>query len=260
MNLQVLVSTMHQDNHNLIEKMNIQSDAIVVNQCERNEFEEFTYKGHNIKFLSLAERGVGLSRNTAFMRATADICIFADDDVVYCDNYKKEIIDAFKNNPDADVIVFNVPSTNPARPSYQVEKEKRVRFFNSLRYSTVRFAVRTKKVKEANIHFSLLFGGGAKYGSGEDSLFIFDCIKKGLKVYASPKVIAYVSHENSTWFTGYTDKYFIDKGALYASLSKRWARFLSFQFAFRHRGMYKKDKSWNVALKLMFKGIRELKG
>ena len=58
MNLQVLVSTMHQTYPSLLEKMNIQSDAIIINQCDRNEFEEFEYKGNNIKFLSFAERGV----------------------------------------------------------------------------------------------------------------------------------------------------------------------------------------------------------
>ncbi|CAG9612121.1 hypothetical protein BACCIP111899_01293 [Bacillus rhizoplanae] len=260
MDLQVLVSTMHQDNHSLIERMNIQSDVIVVNQCDRNEFEEFMYKGYNVQFLSFPERGVGLSRNNAFMRATADICIFADDDLTYCDNYKEMILTSFKNNPDADIIVFNVPSTNPDRPSYQIKKSGRVRLFNCLKYGAVRFAVRTDKVRKANIHFSLLFGGGAKYGSGEDSLFIFECIKKGLKVYAEPKVIGYVSQEDSSWFTGYTDKYFIDKGALYASLSKRWAKLLIFQFALRHRNMYKNYKTWTSALKLMLKGIREIKG
>ena len=48
MTLQVLVATMHQTDHSLLEKMNIQSDAIVINQCDRNEIERFTYKGHNI--------------------------------------------------------------------------------------------------------------------------------------------------------------------------------------------------------------------
>ena len=41
MTLQVLVATMHQTDHSLLEKMNIQSDAIVVNQCNRNEVERF---------------------------------------------------------------------------------------------------------------------------------------------------------------------------------------------------------------------------
>ena len=39
--------------------------------------------------MSFTERGVGLSRNNALMRASADICLFADDDIIYENNYKE---------------------------------------------------------------------------------------------------------------------------------------------------------------------------
>ena len=64
---------MHQSDHALCRRMNLHSDAIIVNQCGRNEIEQFRYGGHDIRMLSLCERGVGLSRNTALMRADADI-------------------------------------------------------------------------------------------------------------------------------------------------------------------------------------------
>ncbi|MGP4105992.1 glycosyltransferase family A protein [Virgibacillus sp. L01] len=258
MKLQVLVSTMHQTDHNLLEKINIKSDAIVINQCDRNEVEEFNHNGNDIKFMSLAERGVGISRNSALMRATADICLFADDDVTYVDNYPKLILEAFQQQPDADMIVFNVPSTNHDRPFKRIKQKGRVRWFNSLKYGTIRMAIKTESIKKENIYFSLLFGGGAKYGSGEDSLFIFDAIKSGLKVYADPAVIGKVSQEESTWFKGYTDKYFFDKGALYACLSKSWSKLLALQFVIRHKEMFRNEKHWLDAYKLMVKGMKEM--
>jgi len=258
MDLQVLVATMHQNDNSLIEKMNIKSDAIIINQCDKNDIQEFEYKGYKIKFLSFAERGIGLSRNNALMRATADICLFADDDVTYVDDYKEIIYRAFEQNSNADMIVFNVPSTNPNRPSQEIIQSRRVRWFNCLKYGAVRIAIRTNKIKQANIYFSLLFGGGAKYGSGEDSLFIFECIKKGLKVYAEPAVIGYVSQEDSSWFKGYTDKFFIDKGALFSCISKRWSKLLCLQFAIRHRKMFGKDNTWREAYKLMMTGASEI--
>ena len=39
MKLQVLVSCMHQQDYSLLEKMNIQTDAIIINQCDINKFE-----------------------------------------------------------------------------------------------------------------------------------------------------------------------------------------------------------------------------
>ena len=107
MRIQVLVAAMHQTDHSLLEKMNIQTDAIIGNQCDRNEVEDFEWNGHRIKYLNFAERGVGLNRNNALMRADADICLFADDDMVYVDGYAEKILTAFNENPDADVIVFN---------------------------------------------------------------------------------------------------------------------------------------------------------
>ena len=98
MNIQVLVATMHQTDHSLPEKMNIQTDAIIGNQCDRNEVEDFEWNGHKIKYLSFAERGVGLNRNNALMRASADVCLFADDDMVFVADYEKIITTSFAND------------------------------------------------------------------------------------------------------------------------------------------------------------------
>jgi glycosyltransferase involved in cell wall biosynthesis len=257
MKVQVLVSAMHQTDHTLLEKMNIQTDAIVINQCDKNEFEEFQYEGKSIRFISFAERGVGLSRNNALMRATGDICLIADEDVTYVENYEDIIVKGFMETSKADVIVFNVPSRNPQRPSYMIPKKSRVRWFNCLRYGAVRIAARTEKLREANITFSLLFGGGAKYSAGEDCLFLADCIKKGLKVYANPTVIGQVSQEKSSWFQGYTNKFFIDKGALFNCLTRYWAKLLCLQFVVRHHRMFEKEKTIREACKLMFQGMKE---
>ena len=89
MDLQVLVATMNQREYSLPEKMNIRSDAIIGNQCDRNEVIEINYEGYRIKYLSFAETGVGLNRNNALMRATADICVLADDDQIFVDGYEE---------------------------------------------------------------------------------------------------------------------------------------------------------------------------
>ncbi|MEH6944421.1 glycosyltransferase family A protein [Bacillus sp. JJ722] len=258
MKVQVLLSTMFQTDYSLLKKVNIQSDAIVVNQCDYNKFEEFNYDGYTIQYFSFNERGVGLSRNTALMRADGDICIFADDDLTYVNNYKEIILGEFKKNPQADIIVFNVPSTNNHRPTCIIRRNSRVKWYNSLRYGAVNIAIRTEKIKRANIYFSLLFGGGAKYSAGEDSLFIMDSLRKGLKIYASSQTIGYVKQEYSSWFEGYTEKYFFDKGVFFACLSKRWAKLLCLYFVVRHRKMLKKEKKISEAIALMIKGTRAI--
>ncbi|MGE7182757.1 glycosyltransferase [Peribacillus sp. NPDC006672] len=259
MSIQVLVATMNQKDHNLLNEMNIQSDAIIANQCERNEIEELIFKGNHIKYLSFAERGVGLNRNNALMRAHADICILADDDMVFHDGYVKMIKKCFIENPHTDVIIFNIIE-NPKK-RYVIEKKFKVGYHNYMRFGAARIAFRRKSITKCGITFNLHFGGGAEFSAGEDTLFLHDCLKNKLNILAVPEAISTLpNYRESSWFQGYTDKYFIDRGALFASITKRNAWLLCLQFAIRHRKMFKEAKNWYEAYNLMIKGIKEIKG
>lgn len=242
--VQVLVATMHQADHSLLEKMNIQTDAIVANQCERNRIEDFVWNGHRVRYLSFAERGVGLNRNNALMRADGDVCLFADDDMRYCDGYADLIINAFANNPDADVLVFNLVEENSQRK--QISKIQRVHFWNFLRYGTARVAVRNAAVRRNGIYFNQCFGGGTEHSHGEDNLFLADCLKKGLKIYAIPVTIAELTNEReSSWNKGYNEKYLRDQGILYRTLTRRYWRILCLQDAVRRHKTYGKS-AWEA--------------
>ncbi|RHR51898.1 glycosyltransferase [Clostridium sp. AF18-27] len=257
MKLQILVSTMNQTNYGLIKKMNIKSDTLVVNQCDNTAKAAWhENNGALIQWHSFAEKGIGLSRNNALMRAEGDILLFADDDVRYRDGYKEMILSEFERYPKADVIVFNVTSTNSARPEYQIYRPHRVHFFNCLRYGAFRIAVRRTSVQKKRIYFSTLFGGGCLYGSGEDSLFLVDCIRNGLCVYASPCEIGNVNHKESTWFKGYSEKYFYDKGALFACISSFFSMPLCLQFCLRHRDICA-TLTIKEALNNMLRGAKE---
>ena len=236
--LQVLIASMNQSDHSLLEKMNIQSDAIVGNQCDRNSIEEFDWKGYKIKYLNFAEKGVGLNRNNALMRATADICVFADDDMVYLDGYVESIRTAFIELKNADVIVFNLLEDRPSR--YIIKKVTRVSYFNYLRYGTARIAVRLNSIRFNGISFNLCFGGGTGRCHGEDNLFLTSCLDKGLNIYAVPVTIARLTEEReSSWNKGYDEKYLKDQGELYRAISKKWCFLLCLQDILRHRKEYK---------------------
>ncbi len=237
MKVQVLVAAMHQTDTSLLKKMNIQSDAIVGNQCDENDVQSFEWNGHAITYLSFAERGVGLNRNNSLMRATGDICLFADDDMRYCDNYVETVTRAFEEFPQADVLIFNLIEKTPKRAV--IQKASRVTFFNFLRYGTARVAFRNAAVQKNGIYFNQCFGGGTAHCHGEDNLFLGACLQKGLKIYAVPYYIAELTEEReSSWNNGYDEKYLRDQGALYRTLSRRLWRFLCLQDAVRHHGKY----------------------
>lgn len=250
MNIQVLIATMHQPkgDYSLLEKMNIRSDAIVCNQCDRNEIEEFEWNGHRIKWLSFAERGVGLNRNNALMRADGDICLFADDDMRYCDDYVQVIEKGFEEQPDADVLVFNLTEKEVTRKI--IQKTGRVRLWNFLRYGTARVAVRTEAVRRNGIYFNQCFGGGTEHCHGEDNLFLSACLQKGLKIYAVPAFIAELTEERpSSWNVGYDEKYLHDQGVLYRTMARRSWKLLCLQDALRRRRTYR--RGWTESYRIM---------
>lgn len=220
MSVQVLLATMKQKNFDFLPDLNIQSDILIGNQADFNEVSETTYQGHQAKMYSFAERGVGLNRNNTLMRATADYCLIADDDMVYVDNYPELVEKAFAALPDADVIIFNLHEKNTVR--YVNKSTYRVRLHNFMRFGAARLAIKTESIHLAGIHFNLCFGGGTEHSNGEDTIFLHDCLRSGLKIYAVPEYIATLREDSeSTWFTGYTDKYLRDKGLVYSIMFRR---------------------------------------
>ena len=240
--LQVLISTMNQVDHSLLDRMNIQSDAIVVNQCERNEIETFTYKGNTIKWISMTERGVGLSRNICLLNATADIILFADEDIVYQDGYTGEVISAFSSSPLADVICFNINLKNSSKNIGKHRNNKRIKklhFYNTLRYGATLIGARRKALIRERVYFSTIFGGGAEFSSGEDSLFLKDCLKARLKIYSGTYFLGDVDDSTSSWFMGINEKLLVDRGRLYSLMFKRVSTpvFIFYAFKLRKKGM-----------------------
>lgn len=233
--IQVLVASMNQADHSLVEKMNIKTDAIIGNQCSFNSVEEFEKDGTAIKYLNFSERGVGLNRNNALMRATGEILVFADDDEVFNDDYAEAIENAYRSLPDADAIIFNITTLGTDVGRREIKKIARVRLLNALNYGAVRLTVKNMSVKRENIVFHRQFGGGTAYSSGEDTLFIADLIKKGLKVYVYPQNVASVDQTTSTWFNGYTEKYFYDKGALFSAMPFKCGWLLCKLMLFKNR-------------------------
>lgn len=256
MKVQVLVAALEQEPRQLVQAMKLNSDAILVNQCDHYAVDVWEEKGHCIQVFSMAERGVGLSRNTAMMRAEGDICLFSDQDIVYEEDYEQKILTEFERNPRADMLVFNIEVGEERRTYYNTER-KRVHLYNCGRYGAVSFAIRREALFASGVTFSLLFGGGAKYSNGEDSLFIRDFIKKGYRVYTAPVTIGREAPSDSTWFSGYHEKFFFDRGVLYHYLYGRLAGLMALRFLVAHEKKLCVQLSGKEAFAQMKAGIRE---
>lgn len=251
--LEVIVAAMNHEDTSLVEQMNIQSDALVCNQCSRDGVEVYAHNSNRVVYLNSTQRGVGRNRNCGIAHSTADILLFSDEDICYHDGYPEMIVQAYEKMPDADMIVFNLKRINDHRTESRDTIARRVRWYSSLRYGAARISIRRSALLKANVWFSLLFGGGSEFRFGEDCIFVSDCIKRGMKVYASDKEIGVVDQGNSSWFTGYDSQYYHDKGALFFALSKHLFPVLVAQYLIRHRNEFQGMRSHEV-VKLMMMG------
>lgn len=209
---EVLLSCMHEKDFSIAYRTKIDSDLLIINQCDEEDYSETEVNGHLWRMISTKERGLSKSRNMAMENARGEIILFADDDETMAHGYEDAIIRAFSELSDATMIAFNVNRIN-------VAMKKTYYHINSVKLSHRLFgapmtACRLSYIKEANIRMNEMFGSGSDWGGGEDGLFQRDIRRSSLLIYEYPLEIATIDYSNeSKWFNGYTPEYFYQQGA-----------------------------------------------
>lgn len=259
MRLEVLLATVEQKDLEIATRMNAKCDILIANQAPDSfGLRSMATEYGTVEMLTLPGRGVGLNRNLGLMRSSADVCLFSDDDVRYDDNYVDTVLQAFEKHREADIILFNLRGEGGERGASQIRRVQALNRWTALKFAGApRVAVRRSSVLRANVYFSLLFGGGARYASGEDILFVASCIRKGLRAVAVPSDIGTIKYEDSTWFNGYDEKYFHDKGVFFAHLAPKAALLLSLRFVLKHVALTRSGPGFWRALSLLSAGVRE---
>jgi len=249
--LEILLSCMNQTGVTIVKKSNICSDVLIINQCDRNDFVRIENEAI-IRMISTPERGLSRSRNMAIKNSKNEICLFCDDDESLIDGYERGIMDAFQCLSDADIIIFQIDYKNKKK----VQKVKKVNFFTALRVSSVQIAFKKEKILSSKICFDETIGSGVSEAGGEEVVFLYDCLKKGLKIYYYPLLIAKVNSGESKWFKGYTQKYFYDRGVFTKKMMGcLGALIYGVYFLLLKRSSYKKDISMFRAFVELTKGI-----
>ncbi|WKA57820.1 glycosyltransferase family A protein [Planococcus shenhongbingii] len=258
MNIKVLVSTMNNtDPLELYNNMNLNTSAVIVNQCNREDIIHYKSNQNSIEYINSIDRGLSKSRNKALEHACIDdICMIADDDMTYVNDYSHIVEKAFRDHQEYDVLVFQVEGINDTFKKYS-KNARQIGYLTSLKISSVEMAIKVKSIKEHNIKFNELFGAGAEYKMGEENIFLFKCINKGLKIKYLPLKIADLYIGDSTWFSGFNKKYFFDKGAVFYEMTKKMNFLLILQFAIRKYKVYRKNISFCEAMKSMNNGKNE---
>ena len=244
---------------NKLQEANVQSDILVINQCNETSFTEFQFKdkfgiSHKARVLCTKQRGLSQSRNLAIDYSNNDILLLADDDEVFVDNYPKVILNAFKKNADADVILFNITSNRPTHS--QFKDRKAVGYLTAMRTCSQQIAFKRSTIQKEWIKFDVTMGAGTGNGAGEENRFIFDCLDHHLKIRHVPELIAHVHHDDSSWFKGYSKDFFVNRGySVRKLLGKSLGFFYIIEWSLVKRRSYRSEMPVTSAIILQLKGL-----
>lgn len=107
MKFQVLLSSMNETDWSLIHTSNLDKiDCLVINQCETEH--DFFTENENHRMYHTPTRGLSVSRNLAIRHSEADICLFSDNDEVFCSDLEQVILSTYAAYPNADLIIFRI--------------------------------------------------------------------------------------------------------------------------------------------------------
>ncbi len=252
--VEVLISAMHQNDLRIAERTGIYSDALIINQCDVDECIEEQSEVGTIRCISTKERGLSRSRNMALNNATGDYCLICDDDEKLEADYPTKIRDAFEQHCDADIIAFIIKREGK---SYSNNSYK-VGYLQSLRIASWQICFDREKLLNSGVQFDENFGSGTPVGSGEENIFLFECLKAKLKIYFVPVCLGEVAQKQSNWFKGFNEEYFYNRGMiLQRMMGKTLARFYSLYFLISKYPRYSRDISLFKAWKYMKQGINK---
>lgn len=215
--IDVLISCMFQDNMDIVEKSGITGDAVVIDQCDEQKVSRCSTAHGQAVMYSVTDRGLTKSRNLAIEKSDADICMLCDDDELFVKNYREKICKAYKMLPQADVIAFKITDAEDDamsdRPQSFPDKVIRLHFPQTMHIASWQISFRRSSLVSSGVRFDELLGAGSGNGAQEELKFLLDCERAGLKIYYVPSEIASVRRTSSTWFKGFDEQFFEQRGA-----------------------------------------------
>ena len=214
--LEILISTKDRDNLDFLNNIFVNNNAhsnpiLIINQTQNLNFS--CPHSDNINLINVNEIGLSKSRNLAIENAKADICLLADDDIVYENNFGSIVLNAFNINPSADIITFKMSDLNGnSFKDYPVvinHNKKSLSFVNS-----VVIAFRRNSIISNKVFFDENFGLGSTFQTADEYVFLRNAMSLNLNIVFHNEVI--LSHPiDSSGKDVASDRILFAKGALF---------------------------------------------
>ena len=227
MKLTILVPTHDKNKDDIIHLynfLNIKTDVIFANQNGKDEKYEFNVNGNLVVVISSSSIGVSKNRNILLNNVIGDICLCIDDDCPLVNNYENIVVSFFRNYK-CDFVLFNGLVPYEGNRKVHNRRTKKVRSFFDVSYGGgPGLAFKTDYVKKNPLLYNERIGFPNYIYAGEDSLMLKTILKTNASFFRSSTVLFSVDidkQDNSTYFRGFNDQFFITKGAIYKLLFPR---------------------------------------
>ena len=255
-NLEILISTTKKNNLDFIENIFFENNQhnfpiIIVNQGGKiNDPHK-----KNIRIINTDTKGLSESRNLAIKNSSKKYCLLADDDIIYKNGFYEIIEEAFEENLNSDLITFMMVDEKGKEfkkyPSTIEHNNKSIRDVNS-----VVIAFKRESIIKNNIQFDNLFGLGAIFETGEEYIFLRNCIEKKLTILFCPKII--LQHKSiSSGKLAFKDKNIFARAAIFY----KFYGYLSYLKLVHHIYLLKKKNmiSWKQVFNKFLVGLDGIK-
>lgn len=235
---EILVATTNRTTLDFIDNMFKNNDLehyhlLIINQTGENKL--LVSDVPNIRVINAFERGLSRSRNLAIQHAIGDICLLADDDVVFLEGFENKIMESYDQLKDADLITFKTITTeNKPYSNYPKKVTGLEDFYRKV--LSIEITFKRDVILKNNISFNENFGLGSVFQDCENRLFFEDVFTtKQIKAYFSPEFIV-VHKPFSTSDEVTSDRYMFARSALF----------------YKKHGVF----GWLYVIKLLFSLVR----
>jgi O-antigen biosynthesis protein len=168
--------------------------------------------------VSEPRQGLSYARNAGFRRASGDVIVCTDDDVVFADDWLERLLEPFRRN-DIDVVCGNVLPLTLDAPSqrhferypslgkgFEAFEADQAWFFRDWLHAvhtwslgaTANTAFRASLLRDPDVGmFEEVLGAGMPAGVGEDTYFFYRALLSGYRIRYEPSAIVWHEHRRT---------------------------------------------------------------
>lgn len=185
---------------NSIDKIDYNKDLIeiiIVDQNKELDLKDIVKDFHhlNINHIKSAIKGLSQNRNIGIAEATGEIIAFPDDDCEYLENTISSVIEEFKKNEDATIVMGRIVERD-GRDSLRVWPKEYINITKGNFYTRCSSITMFIKKSDVEFKFNENLGSGNYFGACEDADMLYRHLKAGKKIKYTPKLCLYHPHEH----------------------------------------------------------------